>query len=1191
MSNGEDLLPPDDPLARTDSELDRLGIPASFFQTRLDDAIADATGAGRQDGLAATRPWVALGPRNIGGRIQAIAQDPRNASILYCGSGFGGVWKTVNAGDTWTPLDNFSPPAVRQALPIGAIAVAPTNTQIVYVGTGEPIIYPSGSDSYFPGQGLYRSADGGATFALIDDINTGTIRSARYQRILVDPWEADRYWLCCPGRGLYRHRPAPANDFVQDIVEPGAVGTEDPTDIAIDFGDRSAVLPPATFRIFAALRGKGIFRSTFTRATQTYSAWTKLTEGLDESDFRRVRITMCQSVPTVLYAAFAVKDEKMSRVYRSATGGDRWEKTSTRPGDDGKIAWYGMVLEVHPDRPEIVYAGTVDLFRSLDGGENWAKVIDWTNYDKGNRSLHGDQHALVFDRVDPRKIWSGNDGGLSMSRNLGHTWRKRSHGILAAQFYDITVHPKHPFIMGGGLQDNGTWVGYGGPTWYRLHGGDGGAIGFEPTDPRRFHVTTQNGPSRANVIDNPAQDSGSHLLYRSPVPDAEPPPLNRQMAVEVVGTDGFASDDKAVFVAVLVHHPTRANEAIVARERAAYRTTNGINFQKLPLPAFQKVPPANTSTPEASALAYGTGAAATTDIWVGTSQGELFNSTDDGATWPVPAAPPPPATGRAIISGNWISRIVVHPTNSAIVAVATAGGTGRVYLSPDRGATFRDISSAGSAANQICPGPVTSLAFDPQSSPNVATAQTLYAGTLAGVYVCRNVIPNNAAPAAQWQAFNGNLPLVLVHDLTAFEVRDAGNAIIRTGLRAGTFGRGIYECDLAGTADVRLLIRRNVVDDGRTYFGDALVNDDPRLPLGRLLVYDKAIDIRVDAPPFSFFEERLDGAEFDEDLVNDALVAGERNFVYVQVHNTGSATVNGVDVNLYFANSPGQPPDLQADFWAGFPNPPAGGPWERAGFTTVDGLGPGQPVVARIDWQAPTTLAAKVALLAVCSHAQDPVNAGPPTLQMDPTLAAGLPRTERRAALRIVDVAVFTPDVFVRDGIDDDGALGAVAWGGRSSDIIVRQTAEADPDAAFTDLTDLRRGDKVKGGVTNFVYVRVHNRRSVPLNAKVAVMAVPFAKFGTQSDWLPIGGEVDVPNVPPKSSKFAPQIEWTGVVDPDASPTNPFKAYIVIAVVYGEGEPQPDLTAVTNLDTAWRFFLRADTANSTAMRGIRYEPP
>jgi len=1219
MSNGDAADPRrvDDPEARGESDLARLGIPSSLFGGILDESIAHATLAGRADALAATRPWVPIGPRNVGGRIRALCQHPTDARTLYAGSGLGGLWKTTDGGDTWRSLDDFRPPNppanVPQALPIGAIGIARSNPQTLYVGTGEPVLTKGDLDYQVPGSGLYRSTDGGVTLEQIDhpDVLTGTIASRNFERIRVDPWEARRLWVASPTRGLWRGHPvgapALAPAFAQDVVDAAgapAAPSQRASDVVVDFGDPSGA-PPATYTVYAALRGHGIFRATFDRATNAYvgaPAWTKLTSGDFPEKFHRVKLAVCESVPSFVYAIFALDDNEASRVFVSEDRGARWRKTAGRPGDGGKQAWYDLVLEVHPQRPDVIFTASVDLFRTLDAGASWKKVMDWTKYDGGDRAQHADHHAFVFDVLEPRRVWVGNDGGISTSVNLGETWRKRSHGILATQLTDVTVHPVFPFVTGGGLQDNGTWVSYGGPTWYHLFGGDGGDIGFEPGDERRFHVTSQGGVLRASVG---ATTGESDYVYRNPVPDYDAATTMRA-EVEFLD-DGFDGDDKPPFYAVIEHHPSHANELLVGRKRAAYRTTDGKRFSKLSLGSFKHFTPAGIGpiTPEVSALAFAP-SAPDTDWWVGTSRGELFVTTNGGGAWRQVAP--------VAIRGSWVSAIAVHPANPNIVAVAVAARTGAVYLSAEQGANWLEISGRSPLApsvapsDRLSPSPITAVAFDPASPALAGSAQTLYAGTLAGVEVIRNAIAPLGAPPVPpappafrpvWRAFNNGLPLVLLFDIAPVVVRDAASAPVRTLLRCATFGRGVYECDLGGAPAVRLLIRGRAIDDGRSYEGAAgALFFDPRLAFGTPMSGDRAIDIRVDAPPFESlrqFGDSIDGVEFDEHFRSSSLVAGERNAVYVQVHNVGSTAANGVEVHVFFANAAGEPPlvpDLPAAFWdpATFPTPPAGD-WRLAGSMTVGGLSAAQPRVLRLLWDVPRDVAAQVAVLAVATHpALDDVLGPPaPPLVVDSSQAPGLVRTERRAALRVVDVASFAPDPFVRDDTGDDGSAGAVAWGGRSADIIVTAAVVADPDAEFANRADRRSDDRVRGGVENRVHVRVHNRRSLPIeDVEVVVFEMPLATLFDGKTWRNLG-TAQAKNVPAKGAKLTGAVVWPA--PPDPNPLGAHKVYLLAALVGTAGDPRASpADVVSDGKTFWELFAGAERQNNAALRGLIWEP-
>ncbi|MCX6627404.1 MAG: hypothetical protein NTW28_07225, partial [Candidatus Solibacter sp.] len=584
----------DDPILRITRFNQYLGIVNSnSFQRHLDDAINDAAAAGRADTFA-VRPWIAMGPRNIGGRVGALAQDPINPSILYAGSGLGGVWKTVDAGDTWTPRDNFTPPAgIRQALPIGAIAVARSNPQIVYVGTGEPTLGTGGADMDVPGFGLYRSTDAGGTFTQIDDIDTGTIRASRYERILVDPWDADRCWIACL-TGLWRREAG--GGISQDVIGGGAA-SQVVTDVVIDFGDVTAGAP-ATFTVYVGVYGNGIYRATFDRATTTYTGatpWTHLDTGIRETGFGKVKIALCAAQPNVLYCVFGQADESASRVYRSTDRGGKWERTSNRPDDSGRQASYDLFVEVHPKRPEVVFTGSVEVWRTQNSGEKWDKVLDWTNYDGGDRAQHADQHALLFDAGRDGTIWLCNDGGISRSRNLGATWRKKSYGILAVMFYDVTVHPTYPWVTGGGFQDNGCWVGLGGQTWYQLSGGDGGAVVFNPGDLTRI-ITTWQGWTGSGLrhqlgvvqcdISNVNETPGLHpaAQYTGALPDLTTVRPGDAVSINKFKSDnsnldsGFKRPNTATFTGVMEHHPTTANHFLVGRVDALYLTTDGEHF-------------------------------------------------------------------------------------------------------------------------------------------------------------------------------------------------------------------------------------------------------------------------------------------------------------------------------------------------------------------------------------------------------------------------------------------------------------------------------------------------------------------------------------------------------------------------------------------------------------------------------------
>ncbi|HVS00626.1 MAG TPA: hypothetical protein VMW27_28660 [Thermoanaerobaculia bacterium] len=1166
----------EDPFRRGQEERRRITVELESLRDLLDDALQQAVLVPADPGAL---PWVSLGPRNVGGRIRALAADPRHPGRIFAGSAFGGVWRTDDGGDIWLPLDALQPPVgVRQAVPVGAIAVAPSNPQILYLGTGEPVVDPGESDDFFPGNGLYRSSDGGATFQEIDHPERGILLAHRFERILVDPWEPDRCWIACP-RGLFRQEPGAA--FVQELIDPPDAPTveasRDASDVAIDFGNPAGT-PPATFTVYVALRDKGIYRRVYERASGSYAGtgWERLERGLPSRNIHRIKLALCRAQPRYLYAVFAETGETASRVYRSSDRGDHWDRTGRREGDDrNEQASYNLVLEVHPENPDIAFFGAVDLFRTLNGGESWTKVLNSDHYDSGARAEHADQHALLFDPVDPRRIWVANDGGISMSPDLGGSWRKRSHGILAAQLYDLTTHPRYPFLFGGGLQDNGSWMSLGSSGWIEVNGGDGGSMAFDPASPNSFLSIWQEGIDRVQLGAAPGPDD---YTVNNQAPD-----LGGFLAVATPLSQGISADHGPVFSAPLEHHPARAGHALVGRKGAGYLTTDGgASFRLLRTGPFT---PADAAV---TALAYAPGAP-DDEWWLGTGEGGLFVTVDGSSaaeTW----------TPVTLPTVRQISQIAVHPTDSDIVAVALTGSPPRLYLSGTKGVTWWEIS--GTSMPLTSPSPTDSLgdtpllcvAFDPRSPGGVGTDQTLYVGTLAGVYVIRNARPALTAtppagtPAPVWRTFNRELPLTMVTDLHAVVERNAAPIVVRQALRCATHGRGAWECDLAGAPEVRLYIRDTVIDDGRRHEGDAVLTDDPRQTPPTPLPPLQSFDIRVDAPPFSFFEETLDGVEFDEELAPASPAAGERNIVYVQVHNGGWQDAAGVTVHLFWTAVPAPPavPDLQIDFWTNLIAPPAGD-WQVVAPARSLRLLAGQPAVAAFDWTPPAALTGKAALLAVAEHASDPM---PPVAAL-PLVITDLLQHHPRAAVRVVDVTAFTPDVFLRDGIDDDGRAGSVAWGGRSPDVIVTQAVVADPDADFRNLGDRRTGDKVQGGVDNHAYLRLHNRKSVPLDVSVELFNAPLATLHDHATWTRLGGSGPV-QVPPKGWRFAPVITWTPV-DPEPAAPAEGKAYALVAVAVLADDPGPDFPAMTDLKDFWRRLLSGSLSNNAALRVLPFE--
>jgi hypothetical protein len=1179
--------------------LARIGTPVSSITTlsqQWSEALQAAKDADKDDG---SDGWTPLGPRNVGGAVRVLVQDQVVPSTFYAGTSGSGLWRTTDDGNTWEPLGDDTIGIV----PICALAVAPSNRNTIYVGTGEA------HTGYIGGIGLFRSEDGGATWQKLASGGSNSDGDAdHYTRIVVDPVNPRICWVACE-RGLWRFNNTSATQELNagDRVDDVAL-SRDPTDQA-----KQVVL-------LVGLRGQGVRRGVYNRDRNStnWAGLSGLTTSAGGAAANIGRVKVAIGVPNNLNTAYALVHDTVAGfpqpLYASTNGGVSFSQSrppnppsapwppDVVPGTG--IGWYALSLVVHPNQPGWVAAGSVNVHITRDGGQSWTLALDWT---KGRefptRGEHGDVHCLLVDSRDsgaanPR-LWVGDDGGVSVNSawTSPFSWRKRSYGILAAQAVDITSHPVYPTLMGVGMQDNGTFFGYGGPTWYKVLGGDGAALAWHPTNQRQAFGSWQYAQSLVTV--SPALGG----LHPQTLPDVPPP--NNQLTT----TDSYVNvvnpalpaplAGTGVFRALLANDQVTPNRLVVAAVGGAWVSNTGNTsntFTKLNTGAF-------TAGAQVGAMAFVPGSVSNNDIYVGTSTGDLFS----------PGAPPGTWVKRNPFggAGAWVSSIAVHPlpAKSKVVAAAAYQANPHIVLSHDGGQTW--FSLTGSGLPDI---PISALAFHPTDE------RVLYIGTWVGVWVARDLpVYNAASPATSanptWKTFNRGLGPVPVSDLEVVK----GTLT----LRVSTFARGAFEASLRGTGAsyatypeflvpaVKLNIRNHAMDDGRTYTGPAPkgqpLPDDPRLPAGPAphMSGEHSIDIKVNAPELrdrtaylqsELFGHSPDGCELDEQFVCENPIAGDTNIAYVQVHNRGYARADNVQVLLYAADA-GAGATAPSVNGLSFPGDPAP-PWKLLTEQTANVL-PGQPRVFRMTFICPLEIKQNVALMAICRCTSDELSPLPSGAAKDWVLA------ERKAALRILPVV---PDrVFIRDGLDDPGQRGSVAWGGRSPDIIVMTKAAADALVAaghiddatgpFGNLNDARRGDRVRQG-DNTVWVRVQNRGSVPVNGEVRLYNIPPAAISPGTGWTQVGATVVVANIPPRGWKMA-RIELAAVpADPPTGLPAPWgKAYVLAALVKALNPPDgavlediPDVTTVTGVDEFWTLFNRGPLANNAAFRSLRFQP-
>jgi len=1193
--------------------------------------------------------WTPIGPRNVGGSVRSLAQDRDHTSTFYAGTSGGGLWRTTDDGNTWESLAD----AQIGAVPVCALAVAKSDRRVIWAGTGEAW---QGS---IPGVGLYRSVDGGGSFQKLADPGSSSDGDAnRYTRIAVHPVDAKLAWVASD-RGLWRFNDTSATqelnvgDYVTDVQ------------LAEDPDDANKVI------LLAGVYGVGVRQGLYDKNSGTTTwlplAQLKTTAGGNATNVGRVLVAIAPSNHRIAYALVHDRNanlggtgtQRPQPLYASSNKGASFQQPGTAavpaanfPNDTpSPQAHYSLALAVHPQNQNTVLAGHVNLYVSADGGVSWRITVmpdqgfmTWfNNLTFGSQAEHGDIHVIHFDRRDegsntPR-VWVGNDGGLSFTgqwtvpgislapgvavppgpvpATVNFGWRKRSYGILGAQAIDVTTHPKFPSIVGIGMQDNATWFSYGGPTWYMVGQADGGALAFHPTDPRRAHISWQQAVGLLAI--NPAVVSLPWAL-RQPLPDVDTSGgLSNTLVADFqtlqVTGPGAAGQNTNVFRQLVTGDPTTPDRVVVAATNAAYLTTNasnGLAFTPLgtggvvagtPVGGFTAGP----NPTETSAMAFVPGSANNRDLWIGTSEGDVFMP-------PTAAAPAPWRSARPFTANTgfnpWVACIAIHPAKPQVVAVCAYLASPALLISHDGGAHW---FGADGSASTLPPISISALAWHPDDE------KVLYAGTMVGVFVARDLPAFNAgSPATSanptWKAFNRGLGPLLVNDLEVVQATST--------LRAGTFSRGAFEASIRNTngtyktpagfqvPPVKLSIRDHAFDDGRTYGAANAITTDVRLPVAGLpptpphMVGDQSIDIKVNAPEqrdrtFYLQSERFghapDGAELDEQFSSERPISGDTNVVYVQVNNRGWKKADNVQVFLYVGDaSGGTAPALTG---LGFPaDPPPGHAWQLVASQSAPVL-PGQPRVFRFEFVCPLRITTRAALFAICRSGDDDVTS------MPAGAALAYATTERRAALRLVPVI---PDrLFIRDGLDDTGQRGGVAWGGRSPDIIVMRTADAPADQAvadnpttgpFANLNDPRRGDRVHTG-SNTIFVRVHNRGSIPINARVNLFRVLTNQISSGAAWTPVAAAQDLTNIPPRGWLTARFVLAGIPADGVAGSTQDWqKAFIFAALVQARDpaapgtdlESIPDVTTVTGVDEFWRLFTRGALANNAAFRALRF---
>ncbi len=372
----------------------------------------------------------------MGGRISDLDGVPGDPTLMFAAAGSGGLFRTEDGGLTWNALFDH-----QSTISIGAIAVQPGNTKVIWVGTGESNVRNSVSF----GDGVYKSEDGGLTWKKVGLENTQTI-----SRIVINPQNPNNVFVAAVG-----HSFGPNPDRGVFVTEDGGRTWKKTLYIDAEHGASDLEIDPADPRVLYAgmwhfdrkpwtytsgsERG-GVFQSTDGGAT-----WKKLTEGLPKLA-GRIGVKVAPSNHKVVYV---IAESKEGTLYRSNDGGATFAKLSNDRELVGR-GYYFTDLRVSPSDENQIFVLSDALLESTDSGAHFRRM---------SPSVHGDLHALWIDPKDTRRIWQGNDGGLAVTYDAGRHW-EQVNNIPLGQFYQVSEDNRQPFYnITAGMQDNGTWTG------------------------------------------------------------------------------------------------------------------------------------------------------------------------------------------------------------------------------------------------------------------------------------------------------------------------------------------------------------------------------------------------------------------------------------------------------------------------------------------------------------------------------------------------------------------------------------------------------------------------------------------------------------------------------------------------------------------------------------------------------------
>lgn len=633
-------------------------IPADAYSK----AVEQRNSMRQQSGFAFNNvTWTSIGPTpgfhpiysQVAGRTTTVKYDPLSPSIIYIGAAYGGIWKSTNSGINWIPLSDNE-----VSLSTGSIAIDPVNTSIIYYGTGEANYYAT---SCYYGRGILKSTNAGSTW-----INyTDGLPSLTYcSRIVIRPGNSQQVLAAMGTSGLYKSTNGGVNWFQ---VLPGRCD-----DIIFSPDGNTAYIT-----------GSGTGYRISSDGGNTFIPNSALTMGV------RNHIAICKNFPNILYAS--VYADTSIYVYKSTNAGLNFSPAAPGTNFNGSQAWYDFYVHVNPIDPNYAYVGSIDLWRTTDGGASFQNI---TNAYSGG-IVHVDHHNMDFNPQNADELVCVNDGGIWKSTNRGTNWINLNSSLTITQFYRIAADPQNAGHVIGGTQDNGTQRTTGALNWSAVITGDGGDACFHSQNSQYILAEGQFNAIR--------RSTNGGVTWQ----------------LSVSGLTGTGA-----WVAPIVSHPLTPGIFYTARQQVFMSTDWGA--------AWSAISSGTANTLREMAISRSNPA-----VMYVSSSINLYRSSNSGNTFTSIASGLPSRT---------ITAIAVHPDSANTAIVSFSGfGSGKIYKTTNGGSQWINISGSlpDSPVNDILiyyPGVSTSIYYAATDvgiffTDNYGTAWTELAGGLPNTVV------------------------------------------------------------------------------------------------------------------------------------------------------------------------------------------------------------------------------------------------------------------------------------------------------------------------------------------------------------------------------------------------------------------------------------------------------------------------